>query len=44
LKAKAGKPDATLEDAFIFFTGNQLQQTGNFREIRRARQIERRLG
>jgi ABC-2 type transport system ATP-binding protein len=44
LKAKTGKPDATLEDAFIFFTGNQLQQTGNFREIRRARQIERRLG
>jgi len=44
LKAKTGKPDATLEDAFIFLTGNKLQQTGNFREIRRARQIERRLG
>jgi len=44
LKAKTGKPDATLEDAFIFFTGNKLQETGNFREIRRARQIERRLG
>ena len=44
LKAGTGKPDATLEDAFIFFTGNKLQETGNFREIRRARQIERRLG
>ena len=44
LKAKTGKPDATLEDAFIFFTGNKLQETGNYREIRRARQIERRLG
>ncbi len=44
LKAKTAKPDATLEDAFIFFTGNKLQETGNFREIRRARQIERRLG
>jgi ABC-2 type transport system ATP-binding protein len=44
LKAKTGKPAATLEDAFIFFTGNKLQNTGNFREIRRARQMERRLG
>lgn len=44
LKARTGKPDATLEDAFIFFTGNQLQDSGNFREIRRARQIGRRLG
>lgn len=44
LKAKTGKTDATLEDAFIFFTGNKLQETGNFREIRRARQNERRLG
>ena len=44
LKAKTGKPNATLEDTFIFFTGNKLQETGNFREIRRARQNERRLG
>ncbi|MFZ1075570.1 MAG: ATP-binding cassette domain-containing protein [Minisyncoccia bacterium] len=44
LKAKTGKPGATLEDAFIFFTGNELQQTGNFKEIRRTRQLERRLG
>jgi ABC-2 type transport system ATP-binding protein len=44
LKAKVGKANATLEDAFIFFTGNKLQETGNFREIRRARRLERRLG
>ncbi len=44
LKAKTGKFDATLEDAFIFLTGNKLDETGNFREIRRARRIERRLG
>ena len=44
LKTKTGKADATLEDAFIFFTGNKLDETGNFREIRRARRNERRLG
>ena len=44
LKAKTGKSDATLEDAFIFFTGNKLQETGNFREIRRARKTHQRLG
>ncbi|MGA2091648.1 MAG: ATP-binding cassette domain-containing protein, partial [Endomicrobiales bacterium] len=44
LKAKTGKNEATLEDAFIFLTGNKLQETGNFREIRRARKNERRLG
>ena len=44
LKTKTGKPDATLEDAFIFFTGNQLQETGNFREIRRMRKTQQRLG
>jgi len=44
LKAKTGKANATLEDAFIFFTGNQLQETGNFREIRRMRKTQQRLG
>ncbi len=44
LKGKTGKPGATLEDAFIFFTGSKLQETGNFREIRRARKTEGRLG
>jgi ABC-2 type transport system ATP-binding protein len=44
LKARTAKPDATLEDAFIFFTGNKLQETGNFREIRQARRTQQRLG
>ncbi|MDR3642195.1 MAG: ATP-binding cassette domain-containing protein [Candidatus Doudnabacteria bacterium] len=44
LKVKTGKPGASLEDAFIYFTGNQLETAGNFREIRRARRTEGRLG
>ena len=40
---KTGKQDATLEDAFIFFTGDTLQKTGSFRDIKRARQRENRL-
>jgi ABC-2 type transport system ATP-binding protein len=44
LKAKVGKSNATLEDAFIFLTGNKLGEIGNFREIRRARKTEQRLG
>ncbi len=44
LKAKTNKQNATLEDAFIFFTGNTMKETGNFREIRKMRQNERRLG
>lgn len=43
LKARTNKQDATLEDAFIFFSGNTISETGNFREIRRMRQIEKRL-
>jgi ABC-2 type transport system ATP-binding protein len=44
LKAKTNKNDATLEDAFIFFTGNTVSEIGNFREIKRTRQTEKRLG
>jgi len=44
LKAKTQKPNATLEDAFIFFSGNTMSDTGNFRDIRRMRQTEKRLG
>ena len=43
LKAKTGKPEASLDDAFIYFTGSQLEASGNFREIRRARRTEQRL-
>ena len=44
LKAGTGKPGASLEDVFIFYTGNKMQETGNLRDIRRARRTERRLG
>jgi len=44
LKAQTGKLNATLEDAFIFFTGNKLQESGDFREIRRMRRTLGRLG
>ncbi len=44
LKAKTKKAKATLEDAFIYFTGSSLQETGNFRDIRRTREVERKLG
>jgi len=44
LKAQTNQKDATLEDAFIFFTGNAIRETGNFREIRKMRQTEKRLG
>ena len=44
LKNQVGKPEATLEDAFIHFTGDQLDQPSNFREVKRNRQNERRLG
>jgi ABC-2 type transport system ATP-binding protein len=44
LKTKTGKADATLEDAFIFFTGNSIRESENFRDIKRTRQTEKRLG
>ena len=44
IKTKTGQVGANLEDAFIFFTGNKLQNKGNFREIRQARKTEQRLG
>lgn len=44
LKDRTNKKDATLEDAFIFFAGNTVNETGNFRDIRRVRQTEKRLG
>lgn len=44
IKAKTGTPDATLEDAFIYLTGANLSERGSFRDTRRSRQVERRLG
>ncbi len=44
IKAMAGTREATLEDAFIYLTGANLEERGSFRETRRSRQVERRLG
>jgi ABC-2 type transport system ATP-binding protein len=44
LKERTGKKDATLEDAFIFYTGDSMRDAGNFREIRRSRRNQQRLG
>lgn len=47
IKLKSGITNATLEDAFIFFTGNekyQEEENGNFREIKIARKNAQRLG
>ncbi len=44
LKNKVNNEKATLEDAFVFFTGDHLQENGNFHEIKRTRQTIHRLG
>jgi ABC-2 type transport system ATP-binding protein len=44
LKKRTGRSQATLEDAFIFFTGNKLEEHGNFHAIKETRHIERRRG
>jgi len=37
LKVKAGKPQATLEDVFAYFTGDQFESGGTFREVQQVR-------
>ena len=45
LKASLDKPDATLDDVFIHYSGGILeQQETSYREISRARRTARRLG
>jgi ABC-2 type transport system ATP-binding protein len=44
IKAMTGRQDANLEEAFIFITGANLKEGGSFRDVRRTRQAERRLG
>jgi ABC-2 type transport system ATP-binding protein len=46
LIAGVGKPDATLEDAFAYYTGSDLEAEsgGNWRDARSARRTARRLG
>jgi ABC-2 type transport system ATP-binding protein len=43
LKAAVG-PDATLEDVFRHYTGDQIQDQGDIRDVRSVRRIARRLG
>jgi len=43
LKEKMNMKDATLEDAFIFFTGNRFEENGNIRDTRRIREVEHKL-
>ena len=44
LKRATGRTDATLEDAFRFFTQESYDEGGSFRELRRTRRFARRLG
>jgi len=44
LTSRVRKKKADLEDAFMFFTGSALSDRANFRDVRRGRQTERRLG
>lgn len=44
LKSSIGKPDATLDEVFAHYTGNELDNGGNFREISRTRRSIARRG
>lgn len=44
LKRALGRPDATLDDVFIQYSGDSLEPEGTYREISRARRNARRLG
>jgi ABC-2 type transport system ATP-binding protein len=43
LKAGTGKADATLDDAFAYYTGNTMDAGGDFRDTARTRRTARRL-
>jgi ABC-2 type transport system ATP-binding protein len=44
LKGSIGKPDASLDDVFAYYTGNPLESGGDIRDAARARRTARRLG
>ncbi len=44
IKGKTKLANATLEDAFIYFSGTDLKETGNLSDISRTRRAEARLG
>jgi ABC-2 type transport system ATP-binding protein len=37
LKASIGRPEATLDEVFAHYTGHELDNGGNYREISRTR-------
>jgi ABC-2 type transport system ATP-binding protein len=43
LKAATGREGASLDEAFIHFTGDKLDSGGNYRETNRTRRVVRRL-
>lgn len=44
LKAGVGGPETTLEDVFMYYTGNTLETGGTYRDTARTRRAARRLG
>ena len=44
LKAGTGIPEATLEDAFRYYTGKDYEEEADYRDLKRTRKIARRLG
>ncbi len=44
LKAAIGTPDATLDDVFAHYSGEQLESGGNFQELSKSRRSIARLG
>jgi ABC-2 type transport system ATP-binding protein len=44
LKASIGKTKATLDDVFIYYSGNVIETGGSYRETSRIRKTARRLG
>lgn len=44
LKASVNKHGATLDDVFIYYTGDQLASGGNYRDTSRTRRTAQRLG
>jgi ABC-type multidrug transport system, ATPase component len=43
-KAIGNGQEVTLDDVFIHYTGNEIDNGGNFRDISRTRRVARRLG
>jgi ABC-2 type transport system ATP-binding protein len=44
LRAGTGNPEATMEDAFRFYTGGDYAEEADYRDVKRTRKIARRLG